>query len=179
MAFFVLMLETVRDKFPQVELWVNMVCNAISDIVQMPPKKVRPIYSCSKDVCSPAFSSVTSDSLFMTTFKAGWPLPSRTGGRDRHLGPAAPGVWEVDGGGVGCTRCCPAALPSAGLCAAASASLPAGTPCLSDPKAAPRWKDSGQGQAPLIPWVPGRPKECGREALGEVRSRPSRPRSAQ
>lgn len=70
---FVLMLEIVWDKVPHVGLLGQHGTNAISDIVQMSPKKVRPIYSCSKDVCSLAFSSVTSCSLFMTTFEAGWP----------------------------------------------------------------------------------------------------------
>lgn len=48
---------------------------------------------------------------------------------------------ELLGSGVG------GSLPSGGLCAAVSASLPAGTPCLSDRAVAPRWKDRGQGQA--------------------------------
>lgn len=46
-------------------------------------------------------------------------------------------------------------LPSGGPCEAVSALLPAGTPCLSDPGVAPRWKDRRQGQATLIPEVLG------------------------
>ena len=89
-----------------------------------------------------------------------------------------------------------AALPSGGRCAAASASPPAGAPCLSDPGEAPRWKDrdrvrpkahrppgrvpeeQGVRDTPVpevleSPFLAGVLRDAWREALGEARKEPA------
>lgn len=104
----------------------------------------------------------------MTTFKAEWPPLDLQGwgtGTSALLAPKCLGSGVGMGG-----------LPSGGPCAAVSALLPAGTPCLSDPGVAPHWKDRGQGQATLTPEVLGHPFPAGiltgpgGVSLGEARS---------
>lgn len=88
--------------------------------------------------------------------------------------PRALNIWDVEQGMCTGRGACLAASPSGGRCAAASASLPAGTPCLSGPGAAPRWKDKGQGETRGPPG-PGRvPEEREvQDTLGEARKEPA------
>lgn len=95
--------------------------------------------------------------LFAHDYTQSWAVSPRMGGvgwgGDRCVSLAH--VWEAEQGGARQRPGCPAALPSGGRCAAVSASPPAGTPCLSGPGEAPRWKDKGQGETQGPPGLGG------------------------